>query len=119
LLIVSELTGVLQKFEGNQAFVYFHTVLAPPLPPIPEKEEAQHNVIENEEKILPNHTIIDHENHTVIEQDNFIDDVIDENVTFVDEQKDKKDDKKVSLIAQATAMQKLRQQEDEIMKKTR
>lgn len=123
LLIVSELTGVLQKFEGNQAFVYFHTVLAPPPPPTPHLEENHTPSSDNdvEEIITPNHTIIDPENHTVIQQDNIIDNLIDEddNVTFIKEKDNKKDEKKVSLIAQATAMQKLRLQEDEMMKKTR
>ena len=128
LLIVSELTGVLQKFEGNQAFVYFHTVLAPPPPPpTPSLHlEENHTDIPSsdndvEEIITPNHTIIDPENHTVIQQDNIIDNLIDEddNVTFIKEKDNKKDEKKVSLIAQATAMQKLRLQEDEMMKKTR
>lgn len=121
LLIVSEIAGVLQKFEGNQAFIYLKTVLTPlptsvqtpSTPPI--KEEIEH-------KEEQNHTIIDHENHTSIQINDFIDDDEEETTkNFVHENTEntKKDDKKVSLIAQATAMQKLRLQEDELMKKTR
>jgi len=131
LLIVSELTGVLQKFEGNQAFVYFHTVLSPPPPPVTtqpdyqQEEQQQQTSSSVNDNNPPNHTIIDPENHTVIEQDDYIDNLIDDQVDNVssfemeEKPKDKKDEKKVSLIAQATAMQKLRLQEDEMMKKTK
>lgn len=117
LLIVSEIAGVLQKFEGNQAFVYFKTILAPPPPP-PVQPPTPPPIKEIELKEEQNHTIIDQENHTSIQNNDFIDDDFVNEFTTADSD-NKKDEKKVSLIAQATAMQKLRLQEDEIMKKTR